>query len=354
VLIKISASIREIAEYAGVSVSTVSRVINGMDRVSGETREKVTKALEFLDYKPNEMARVLRGKRSNTIGIVVSDISNNFFAKFIKGAENAAMAEGYNILVCNTDSDYVKERECIALLLSKQVSGIVLASVDFESGPVCSTVPGGRKEDVPFVYIDNLPGHLQEYNSVSIDNALASRQLTQYLISCGHKDIAILAGAVMESTGRDRLCGWKEAMAESGLEAQDNWAIPGAFTLESGICCMEQLLAKKNKPTAVIAANNTIAYGAMLALRQSGYDVPGDISLAAFDVDDETRLISPKITTMNQPVQNFGREAIDICLGLMCDDESNEHKRSQQIILPHDFIEGESVGEWLRSARSGR
>ena len=331
-MITISGSIREIAEYAGVSVSTVSRVINGKDRVSGETRDKVNKALETLDYKPNEMARVLRGKKSNTIGIVVSDISNNFFAKLIKGAERAAMAKGYNILVCSTNSDCAKELECIELLISKQVSGIIVASVGsgLES----------HQDEIPIVYIDNLPRHTKEFNSVSIDNVLASRRLTEYLIAQGHKDIAILAGNLMESTAEDRLSGWKKAMSSEGLEIHEHWTLTGEFTIESGYQCMEKLLAQKVRPTAVLAANNTIAYGAMLALRQNGYDVPGDVSIAAFDADDETRLITPKLTTINQPVQEFGKVAVDICLHHI-GKEGQSH--CQQVVLPYELIEGDSV-----------
>ena len=333
-MITISGSIREIAKNAGVSVSTVSRVINGKDRVSSETRDKVNKALEALDYKPNEMARVLRGKKSNTIGIVVSDISNNFFAKLIKGAERAAMAKGYNVLVCSTNSDCAKELECIELLISKQVSGIIVASVGFESGLE------NHKDEIPIVYIDNLPRHTKEFNSVSIDNLRASRRLTEYLITKGHRDIAILAGNLMESTGQGRLAGWKNAMSESGLTIHDHWILTGEFSIESGYRCMEKLLAQKARPTAVLAANNTIAYGAMLALRQNGYDVPGDVSIAAFDADDETGLITPKLTTVNQPVQEFGRVAVDICLHHIGKEGQNHCVKT---VLPYELIEGDSV-----------
>ena len=151
-------SLKEIAEYLGISVSTVSRVVNGKDRVNSVTREKINEALEKFDYHPNDMARVLRGKKSNTIGIVVSDISNNFFAKLIKGAESVAMHKGYNILVCNTDSDPTKERECVKLLKSKQVSGIIMASVGFDTTFEESSAESG----LPFVYVDNLPTHTKE------------------------------------------------------------------------------------------------------------------------------------------------------------------------------------------------
>ena len=335
------ASLKEIAEHIGVSVSTVSRVINGKDRVSPETRNKITSVLEKYDYKPNEMARVLRGKRSNTIGIIVSDISNNFFSKLIKGAEKTAMQWDYNILVCNTDSDPDREQKCVELLLSKRVASIIIASVSLTAIENQSYANG-----TPFVFIDNLPERSEDYFSVSIDNVLASLQLTEFLISKGHKHIAILAGSQAESTGRERLEGWKRAMTQNGLSISEQWISTGAFTIEAGYKCMTNLLAAKTRPTAVLSANNSLAYGAMLVLRQHGYSIPGDISIAAFDVDDETQLITPKFTTMNQPVLEYGRVAVEICLREAEHKNNNSQKR---VILPHEFIEGESVtnAPWL-------
>ena len=330
------ASIKDIAQQAGVSTSTVSRVINGKDRVSADTRERVNVALNEHDYKPNEMARVLRGKRSKTIGAVVSDISNNFFARIIKGAENAAREKGYNILICNTDSDPSMEKENVDLLLSKHVSGIIMASVSFKSTFEEQENRGG----VPFVYIDNLPKHTADYTSVSINNVLAAQQLTEHLISRGHKNIAILAGSLEESSGMERLEGWKKAMAGHSLPTLDCWITSGAFTIESGFRCTEELLVQKTRPTAILATNNFLAFGAVLALRRYGYNVPDDVSLAAFDINDETQLIVPKITSMNQPVIEFGQTAVELCLRQV---QQNGRRQYEQITMPHVFVEGESV-----------
>jgi len=330
-----SVILKEIAEQLGVSVSTVSRVLNGKDRVSAQTREKVKDALAKADYKPNDMARALRGKPSNAIGIVVGDISNDFFAKIVKGAENAAMQRGYTALVCNTDSEPDRVRESVRVLLSKRVSGIVMASVDFENAAM------DQGTDTPIVYIDNLPENTDNYNSVSIDNELASRQLTEYLISRGHRRIAILAGSPLESSGRGRLAGWKAAMEANNLEMPDYWIAHGDFSLESGIRNMERILACKSRPTAILTANNSLAFGAMLALRRHGFNVPGDISLAAFDVNDDTQLIVPRLTTMNQPSQEFGRVAVELCL--RCVRQKKADKKFEHLILRHDFIEGDSV-----------
>ena len=328
--------LKEVADHLGISVSTVSRVVTGKDRVSKETREKVLKALNELDYQPNDMARVLRGKQSNTIGIVVSDISNIFFASLIKGAENAAAKQGYSILVCNTGGDPEREKKSVDVLLSKSVSGIIMAAASYES-----TFKNLSTKQAPlFVFIDNLPKHTKSYSSVSIDNIRAAREITERLIAHGHRRIAILAGTQAESSGKDRIKGWKEAMRAHNILIPEHLIAAGDFTLESGFSCMEKLLMQKTRPTAILASNNSLAYGAMLALREHGYSVPNDFSIAAFDADDQTRLIMPVLMSINQPVLEFGKIAVELCLKHKLKKKSISN---EQIILDYQFIEGNSV-----------
>ncbi|MFV0399151.1 MAG: LacI family DNA-binding transcriptional regulator [Oscillospiraceae bacterium] len=328
-------SLKDIARELGISVSTVSRVANNKDRVSEETRQLVREALEKYDYMPNETARIMRGKASSTIGIVVSDISNIFFARLIKGAEDAAMAEGYNILVCNTDSDSERERKSVELLLSKHVSGIIMASASYST-----TFADQIDEGTPYVYIDNLPTHTGQFNSVAIDNRLAARELLHHLLSLGHRNIAMLAGSQEETSGRERLAGWREVIAQEKLAIPEDWIVTGEFTIPSGYQATERFLAQRTRPTAILAANNSLAYGAMLALRRHGHRVPEDVSIAAFDADDETGLITPQITTVNQPVQDFGRVAVELCLDAK---KGKEQGQYHQVALPHQFVAGGSV-----------
>jgi LacI family transcriptional regulator len=234
--------LKDIASYLGVSVSTVSRVVNNLDRVDPETRKMVLTALRDFSYKPDESARILRGKRSNTIGIIVSDISNIFFAKIVRGAESTAMQYGYNILVCNTDSDPEREKQHIQILLSKHVFAIIMAGASLETD--IRELIGDRV--LPYVYVDNLPRHDKYCLSVSIENIRATRDLTEYLIKKGHKRIAILAGSQRESTGTERLEGWYEAMKMYNLPIDGEMVVTGEFTLESGFSATEKLLANKN------------------------------------------------------------------------------------------------------------
>lgn len=331
-----SSKLKDVAQQLGVSVSTVSRVVNGKDRVSDSTREAVLTALRELDYRPNEMARVLRGKHSRTIGVVVSDISNIFFARLVKGAENAAMQKGYNILVCNTDGDPRREADGVELLVSKNVSGIIMAAASFETD--VEKEPAKRR--IPYIYIDNMPKRRNDFTSVSIDNRRAAFELNEYLTARGHRRIAILAGKQSESSGAQRLAGWRDSMLGAGLEIDADIVVESDFTLAAGIEGTERLLAAKNRPTAIFAANNNLAYGALLALRRHGFSVPGDISVVAFDAADEADLIVPRITSVLQPVDDFGRIAVELCLKQSAQKEKIRHESAVQ---PYRFVAGDSV-----------
>jgi DNA-binding LacI/PurR family transcriptional regulator len=331
----VTVRLKEVAQYLGVSVSTISRVVNQKDRVSEHTRKMVEDAIKKLDYQPNEPASVLRGKQSRTIGVVVGDISNMFFARLIKGSEHAAVNEGYNILVCNTDDNIEREHKSIELLYSKNVSGMILAasSYDFADKIVSS-------RQIPYVYVDNLPKTRIPCDSITIDNFAASVELTEHLISYGHRRIAIIAGDQGVSTGVDRLEGWRQTMSLHGLEIIDSLIESGNFTMEFGYTAAQRIMALRERPTAIFAANNNLAYGAMRAFRDLGYSIPEDISLVAFDADDVTGLITPKLTSVNQPVFDFGRMAVNLCLE-KC--RQNSYDKHEHVVLPHVFFAGESV-----------
>jgi LacI family transcriptional regulator len=328
--------LKEIASHLGISVSTVSRVVNNKDRVDPKTRDMVLSALREFPYTPNDSARILRGKRSHIIGIIVSDISNIFFAKIVRGAENAARFYGYSILICNTDSDPGREEEQVLNLLSKHISGIIMAGASLETD--IRKLIG--QSAVPYVYVDNLPFRDDNCRSVSIENARAAHKLLDYLVERGHERIAILAGSQRESSGKERLLGWRQGMQKHHLPVDEDLVIGGEFTQESGFSGTERLLARKKHPTAIFAANNKLAYGAMQSLKHNGFSVPEDISIVAFDADDETRLITPRITSMNQPVFEFGQVAIDLCLqGKNCSRDGQQN----HVILEPVLAEGDSV-----------
>ncbi|RKL63293.1 LacI family transcriptional regulator [Thermoanaerobacteraceae bacterium SP2] len=330
--------LKDIAEHLNVSVSTVSRVVNNKDRVDPKTREKILKALKEFNYKPNEVARNLKKKTSKTIGIIVPDISNFFFAMVIKGAEGVARQNGYSILLCNSDEDIITEEHYAQLLLQKQISGLIIGSV---GGNIDIIFKQYIKSKIPVVFIDNLPKIKDNFDFVTIDNIKASYDLTNHLINLGHKNIAIITGRLDETTAYERLKGWEKSLKEHNIPVKKEWIGIGDFKQESGYKIMEGFLKMNEIPTAVFAANNHLAYGAMRAIIDAGLKVPDDIAMVCFDAIDPTGLIKPQITSIVQPAEEIGKIAAEI---IMRKTHDSNLKIFEKVILEPQLIIKESSG----------
>lgn len=305
----------DIAKHLGISVSTVSRVINGKDRVSDETRRRVLEAVEELNYHPNEIARSLRNRNSMTIGVIVPDLSNNFFNLLTKGAAMAAKRDNYLMILCNSDYDQQMEQDYMNLLLQKQVDGVILATVCKEKEYFYKIIKSG----LPVVFVDNLPDVDLNYNYVTIDNEKASFDLTTHLIQRGYKDIAILTGNLDETSAVKRLQGWKNAMKAHNTAINKKFIGIGDFRIESGYQMMMAMLNRKGRPTAVLAANNFLAYGAIKAAQDKGLHIPDDLYVVCFDAVDNTGLISIDIPSIVQPAEKIGEVAIETLVKRMAD-----------------------------------
>ncbi|HOJ10827.1 MAG TPA: LacI family DNA-binding transcriptional regulator [Clostridiales bacterium] len=321
----------DIAKHLNISVSTVSRVINGKDRVSDETREKVLNAIKEFNYQPNEIARSLRSRSSMTIGVILPDISNEFFALLIKGAEAVAKNNGYLVILCNSDYDETMEKEYLNMLAQKQVDGIIVATV-CRDGEYFDKILNGS---IPAVFVDNLPQVKRNYNFVTIDNEKASYDLTKYLISSGYKDIAIITGKLQETSAIERLDGWKKAMNDSGVKVNNDFIGIGDFKIESGYKTMKKMLELNKKPQALLAANNYIAYGAVKAIREKGLRVPEDVYVVCFDATDETGLMSIRLPSMIQPAEKIGEIALEIIIKRI---DNKEFKIYDNVILEPEFV----------------
>ncbi len=326
--------LEDIARELGLSVSTVSRAINGKGRVGEKTRARVLDAVRRSDYHINDVARALRMKSARSVGIIVPDISNGFFASVIKGAQQRCHRSDHILIVCNSDEDAEMEGEVLQTLLGKQVSGLVLASVS-KTRDIRSRYGA---LDVPVVYIDNIPRDADGCDSVCIDNYAAARQLTRAMLDRGYHDIGMISGPMAQSTGELRKRGFESALAERGIEARAGWIREGPFTMESGYAQMRRILSGDRVPRAMLFASNSIAYGALKAVREAGMRVPADIAVAAFDAVDDTGLITPLITSINQPAEQIGRCAVDILLDRM--EASSE--AGKQLVLEPSFVDGNS------------
>ncbi len=323
------ATIREVAKRAGVAAITVSRVINRSGYVGEGTRRRVEEAIRELDYVPNVLARGLRSKRTHTLGLVVTDITNAFWTTVARGAEDAAVRDGYAVFLCNTDEDAGKQERYLQALLSRRVEGVIIAPASSQPAALQALSRAG----LPFVMVDRrVPGLVADL--VLGDSVGGARLLVEHLLSRGHRRIAHLGGPAGISTADDRERGYREALAAAGIAVEPGLVQRGDYRLESGYHLMRRLLERPQLPTAVCAANNVLGVGALAALREKGLRVPGDMAVACFDDLPQASLIDPFLTVVAQPAYEFGT----IAVGLLLERLADPHRAPQTVTLPVDLI----------------
>jgi LacI family transcriptional regulator len=295
-------TVRAVAKLVGVSPMTVSRVINGAENVKEETRRKVQEAIEQLDYVPNRLARGLTSSRSGTIGLIVPDVVNPFFTLVLRGAEAAARRAGYRLLVCDSENDPRREREYLEDMMSYRVDGLLVAPASERSAAGLAPL---LRRGFPFVLIDRSIAGL-DCDSVQSDNVAGARDLTEHLVRLGHRRIAHLVGSDDNSTGRERLQGYREGLEAAGIPFADELLFHTTVDRIGGYRAVQSMLLLDPLPTAVFAVNNMTAVGAMQALRERGLRVPTDIGLVCFDDVEHLAVLSPFLTVMDQPAETFG------------------------------------------------
>ena len=324
-------TLHEVAQRAGVSAMTVSRVVNGRGRVDSETRQRVEEAIQALDYVPNRIARGLISQKTQTIGIIVPDIVNPFFAPVVRGAESAARKAGYRVLLCNSEGDLRLEREYIEDLVAHRVEGLLLAPAsDRSRSSILSLLRGG----FPLVLIDRaLPD--ADCDLIVSDNAQGARRLIEHLIAIGHREIAHVSDAEDTSTGRERLRGYREALEAAGIPFQPELVIRTTVDRIGGYRAAQEILARDLLPTAIFAVNNMTAVGTMEALRERGLSVPKDMGLVCFDDVEHLAVLSPILTVIDQPAETFGSLGVQLLLERM---SGKANSRPRRIILQTDLI----------------
>ena len=324
-------TLHEVARRAGVSAMTVSRVVNGRGRVDSETRQRVEEAIQALDYVPNRIARGLISQKTQTIGIIVPDIVNPFFAPVVRGAESAARKAGYRVLLCNSEGDLRLEREYIEDLVAHRVEGLLLAPAsDRSRSSILSLLRGG----FPLVLIDRaLPD--ADCDLIVSDNAQGARRLIEHLIAIGHREIAHVSDAEDTSTGRERLRGYSEALEAAGIPFQPELVIRTTVDRIGGYRAAQEILARDPLPTVIFAVNNMTAVGTMEALRERSLSVPKDMGLVCFDDVEHLAVLSPILTVIDQPAETFGSLGVQLLLERMTGKASS---RPRRIILQTDLI----------------
>ncbi|WP_312112369.1 LacI family DNA-binding transcriptional regulator, partial [Pantoea septica] len=300
-------SIQKIAKLAGVSVATVSRVINNSDSVKEINRDKVLKAIEASNYQPNLLARQLRTARSSMVLVLVSDISNPFCAEIVKGIEEQAEQNGYRILLCNSGADINRSRSSLQLLAGKMVEGVITMDA-FTRLPELTQLIG----DMPWVQCAEY-ADAGDISCVGINDTDAARQLVAHLADGGRRHIALINHDLSYKYAQLRQQGYQQELESRDLRWQ---AIGYASDLSfsAGKQAMQALLRRDTRPDAVFAVSDTLAAGAMSAIESAGLRIPQDIAVAGFDGSELAEIVTPALTTVAQPAHEIGRTAFDLLL----------------------------------------
>ena len=329
-------TIQDVARRAGVAPITASRVLNHSGYASEETRARVEEAAAALGYVPNSLARGLRSKRTNTLALVMTDITNPFFTLIARGVEDTASNSGYTVIFCNTDESEAEEEKYLNILVQKQVDGVLLV-------PACSNTQSLkflRSNEIPFVLIDrSVPDARADL--IRCDTEQGAFNLTRHLIELGHERIVAITGPREVSTSQDRASGYERAMKESGL-ADFVQVCYGSFTQDSGYELTSQILSLHPRPTAFFGGNNFISIGILKALRDAGLGVPGDMSVVGFDDLPASLIVDPFLTVAAQPAYQMGCQATELLLKRIA---GQLPEASQEIILPTEMIVRRSSGQ---------
>jgi LacI family transcriptional regulator len=333
-----SVTLNDIALQAGVSVSTVSRVLNNKYekyRISLKTKQLVAKAAKDLKYHPNDLARSLRLKRTQTIGLVVPDISNPFFACITHTIQNCVYMSGYSLIVCITNEDLETEIKQIELLRRKGVDGYIIMPVGIKNEHIEELY----NYNIPIVILDRNLEDLKT-NSVIVDNYKGAFEATEYIIKCGHRRIAIIQGLQNTYTNNERLRGYMEALALYGIPKNDSYIVGHDFRKENGYIETKLLLSLETPPTAIFATSDLITLGVMQAIDEENCRIPDDISLVAFDDIDFAPYLVVPLTLVKQPKELMG----EISVKLLIDDIKHKSKsEKKKIILNPELVIRKSV-----------
>lgn len=343
-----SYTMRDVARLARVSVTTVSKIVNGRAGISPRLAQRVEAAIEALDYHPNEVARNLKINRTATIGMVVPHISNPFFAKVFGGAEEEARRHGLSLVLCNSNEDVQVERDLLRMLICRRVEGILLASAS-ESLARAPRHP-------PLICFDREPAGFSG-RVVVIDNEFAGYEATRHLIELGHRRIAVMSGPETLSTAAQRFKGFCKALQEANLPMYHEYLRRGDFSSRAGYRAGIDLLRLSAPPTAVFACNNAMTLGLMLALKDSGLKCPEHLSVVGFDRFDWLGLLSPTLTAVVQPSYEMGKKAMVSLLQLIRPQAlPSTSEDLHRVVLRAELRVGESTAPFVErnGASAGR
>jgi LacI family transcriptional regulator len=328
-------TIKDVARQAGVSTATVSRVFNDVGPVDEKTRKRVLDVSKELRYTPNAAGRSLSTNRTDAIGLLLPDIYGEFFSEVIRGADQTAQQNRYHLLV-SSSHNHRDEIEAALKVMSGRVDGLIIMSPQIDAQTLKSNLPLNLPVVLLNCFVDGV-----SFDSLNIDNFGGARAMVQHLIQHGHQRIAIIKGAEKNLDAKERLRGYHEALQASRIEPCAAWEIAGNFSEDSGYEATQKILALQPRPTAIFASNDSMAIGALSALREIGVAIPQEIALAGFDDIPIVRFLVPALTSVCVSISDLGAMAMQKLIRAIR--EKNNHTK-QHALIPTNLAIRESCG----------
>jgi len=323
-------TIYDIARLAGVSTATVSKVFNQTGNISEKTRRRILEISKELNYQPNVLASALNGKKTFSLGLLIPDMVNPFFAELARHVEDRAQELGFNLIICNTDNDMKKEIKYIQLLRQKSVDGIIVAT-GVRNDEFLKELIDQR---VPIALVAREMSVLST-STVLVDDFAGGYNATRHLIELGHRRIAVIAESMSVSSSKERVRGYRHALEEAELRYDEELVLTSDFSIESGRVTALAILQRPSRPTAIFACNDLLAIGALQAAKELGIRVPDDLSVVGFDNTILASITDPPMTTVAQPIRAMGHQVVDLIVA-----EINEESTVKQrvVLLPELII----------------
>lgn len=328
-------TMKDIAKATGFSLSTVSRALSDKPDVAPQTHERIRDAARQMGYRPNKLARSLRLSTTKTIGVIISDISNPYFGALVKGIEREARRAGHSVILFDTNEDYSREEEAVAVMLEEQVAGVILTPTQRKPG----TVERLLEARVPLVLASRRFSGIKT-NYVVTDDVHGGLLATEHLIALGHKRIGMINGPMHISSAAERFEGYRQTLESHGLSVEDSYVTTGSVSIDDGFAAARILLDRKPFPTAIFAFSDFVAFGVMKAIRERGLRVPEDISVVGYDDNQFASCLETPLTTVRVPKEQLGMEAAQV---LQRQIEGSQPLRQVELLV--DLVKRESTSQ---------
>ena len=328
-------TIKDVARHAGVSITTVSRILNHHPYVADDLRDRVEKAIDELGYRPSRVAQRLRATESNLVGVIFSDIANQFYIEALRGIEQTLSQQGMSVLISNADSDQKREEYFINLMQMEDVAGLIIAPTK-EDSPALVTA---HSLGLPIVVIDRRMLNM-EVDTILADNFNGTLRAIHHLVQLGHKRIGVVSGPLHLTSARERYTGYLQAMSDAGLAVETNLTRFGDYRQASGYTLTRELLEMPNSPSALFVANNQMTIGALNAIHDGKWIIPDNIAVIGFDDLSWAVSLNPPLTTVAQPTFEIGIRAADLLIERI----STPDRPPRTIVLETRLIVRESSG----------